>query len=110
MTDIVKTTTATGKAVYEIRNAVVIYVDELRTGVSTRTGNTWKIRNVNIRLDNGENQHSDFMRLTFRNQGTEEVSAMVPGQTRINVKVDFNISQGKFAGNDINVVECSIIN
>ena len=100
------TKTSKGQDIFEIRGVHVTFIDELREGVSSRTGNPWAIRGVNVRLQTGN--LSDYMRLTFRGEMAKEAARFVAGTTVLNVKVEFNVSNGKFQSNDINVVEYSL--
>ena len=106
MTEIILTKTSKGQDIFEIRGVHVTFIDELREGVSSRTGNPWAIRGVNVRLQTGN--QSDYMRLTFRGEMAKEAGRFVAGTTVLNVKVEFNVSNGKFQSNDINVVEYSL--
>lgn len=107
MTEIVMTKTSKGSDVFEIRGAQVTYIDELREGVSSRTGNPWAIRNVNIRLFAGN--MSDYMRLTFRGEMAREAARFIPGTTVLNAKVEFNVSTGRFQNNEISVIEYDVV-
>ena len=102
------TKTSKGQDIFEIRGVQVTYIDELREGVSSRTGAPWAVRNVNVRLQTGN--QSDYMRLTFRGEMAKEAGRFVAGTTVLNVKVGFNLTSTRFQSNDINVVEYSLAN
>ena len=103
MTEIVKSTSMVdSKPVWVVKGAIITYIDEEKSGVSTRTGSPWRLRNINVRVDNGEGSPSDYMRITLRGdvcQRFKERNLMV-GST-IDLEIHFNISNGRFQNQDI---------
>lgn len=44
-----------GKKTLELRQAEIVYIGEITSGVSPRSGRAWKMRNVNIKFSVGMN-------------------------------------------------------
>lgn len=96
------------KPCFMIENAEVTAVEEIRKGVSQKTGQEWKIQNVNIKLIIGENVRPDYMRLTIPARVLDEMSRsfsepLKAGMT-IDVLVSFDISGTRFLQNDVRVL------
>lgn len=57
-----------GRKTLEFRDAELVFVGEAKTGISMRTGNEWKARQVNLRFGVGTNMEGkpETMSLTAR--------------------------------------------
>lgn len=107
ITEIVKSTFEMDqKPVFEIRHAEVTAVDEVRKGVSAKTGEEWKILNLNVKLNMGDDVRPDYLRLTVPTRLVDNVMANVnpkPGMM-ITAQVSFSITGTRFLQNDVRVL------
>lgn len=103
MTEIIRQTSAVdGKPIFVLKGAIIKHIDEEKNGVSSRTGNSWKLRNINVLVDNGEGTPSDYMRITLRGAvcdkfHTRKFEVNMP----IDLEIHFNITNGKYQNAEI---------
>lgn len=93
-----------GKPIFYIENAMITFAEEVRRGVSQRTGNEWKLQNINVRLDLGEGAKSGYMRLTVGGRVLDKLSTPLSAGQKISAEVDFNISSGSFQYSEVRVI------
>lgn len=97
-----------GKPCFKIEHAEVVAVDELRKGINQKTGQEWKLQNINIKLNLGDDVRPDYMRLTIParvldEMGTQMQNGLKPGMI-ISALVSFDITGTRFFNNDVRVL------
>lgn len=93
-----------GKPAVCFKNAIITFIEDEKSGVSQRTGNAWKLRNINLMLDHGDGNPADYVRVTLRNKVCDTFNTMRLGpKSVVTIFVDFHISTGQWPRNEINV-------
>lgn len=109
ITEIKKATWAVdNKTCFMIENAEVVAVDEVRKGVSAKTGQEWKLQNINIKLSLGDEVRPDYMRLTIPARVLDEMSKSLYEPLRTGMVIDalvsFDITGTRYLQTDVRVL------
>ena len=85
-----------GRKTLELRQAELVYVGELATGKSLRTGNEWKARTVNIKFSLGTNAEGKPESMTIAAKCLGDICdrvSMVAGGTTIHafIRLELNL-------------------
>ena len=89
-----------GRKTLEFRDAEVVYVGEVKTGVSMTTGNEWKLRHINLKINLGTNMQGEkeTMMLCAKcagelcdKMGMMAVGTHIHAFVRFNLNVHFNV-------------------
>ena len=95
-----------GNPAFQIVNADVTSVEPVREGISPKTGEPWKVMNMNVRLNIGEDVRPDYMRLTIPTRLVDTVLGMnLTIGSRITATVSFSVTGAKYLQNDIRVLD-----
>lgn len=94
------------KPCFTIRNAEIVTKEEIRSGVSKNTGEEWKVQNINVKLNMGEDVRPDYMRITIPSRILDcyDPSHLKVGDL-ISVQVSFSITGTRFLQNDVRVLK-----
>ena len=95
-----------GKPCFSIEHAVVTCVEPMKSGVSQKTGEAWKLIVMNIKLNLGEDVRPDYMRLCVSTRLADKVQAMgLTIGSQISALVSFSVSGSRILTNDIRVLD-----
>lgn len=98
MTELITTLNAQdGKPIFRLQNAVIKYIEDEKSGISNRTGNPWRMRNVNVQVDRGSGNPCDYLRLKFNGPMCEQFNNQgLKSGDLIDVNIQFTLSRGNF--------------
>ena len=95
-----------GKPCFSIEHAVVTCVEPMKSGISPKTGEAWKVMQLNIKLNLGDDVRPDYMRLSIHTRLADKVQAMgLNVGSMVSVLVSFSVHGNNFLYNDIRALD-----
>ena len=105
MTEISTRQMTDGKSAVCITDATITAKSDVKSGMSQRSGEPWKLVNINVCL-NVEGAPM-YMRLTARGEMVDRLIAL-PAGTKLNVFVRFDVTGAKWLSNDIAILNYEV--